>query len=177
MLCSTISAKAQLLGIDLSISAIGLCSARLREYIPYRLRLVVGDICSDPAIVSFRPHVLTCIDVFSQLRVALIPKALELWNRALVDNGALVLNAYAPDDDTRQHCIASGEVINASRMEYSYKGTYYKYYEKEELRGLVLDAGFRIETIELLAWDDPPHGEYRPMEHRHSSHCLLARPK
>ena len=128
-----------------------------------------------------RADILICADTFGQLYPSEVGRALQEWRRALRPSGTLFLNAYTPNDDTAIDCKDSVALHEPDSEKDSgfddawwYRNTYYKYYDVNELKKLLNDAGLGIINLEKKRWTDPPHPGYREHEHEHENWIVEA---
>lgn len=144
-------------GVDASPTATRRAVSRLRQ-----LGLGGFVVRSDAVSMPFADESLdaiTCFDVFSHF---VDPAgALAECERVLHRGGWLVANAFSCDDSE----YGRGEEIAPDT--FMYRGTMFRFYREAELRELC--RSWQLVELETEAWDDPPHGDYRPYPHRHSA--------
>jgi SAM-dependent methyltransferase len=151
-------------GLDISPTALARADGLLRKR-GNPATLLVGDIADLP-VASGTLDVVTALDVAGQVPD---PRGmLAEAHRVLRPSGMLVVNLFSPEDDT------FGEGEQVGRHAFMYRETLFCYYEREELDGL-FDGGWNWET-DLVTWNDPPHGTFRPYEHTHVNHVIYATP-
>ena len=149
-------------GIDMSKTALIHAQQRLND-INSSAFFIQGDI-ANLSFADKSVEVVTCFDVFGQLPEP--EKVITEVRRILVPGGLFVLNAFTPEDSE----FGVGEQIGERK--FLYKNTLFQFYEKDELINLF--NGWEILQIKRESWIDPPHGEFRPYEHKHDNWIFWA---
>lgn len=150
-------------GLDVSTTALQVNARRAHaEQLPgFMLR---GD-AESMQLGDQSVDAVTAWDVFGQIERA------ELFvaeaHRVLRPGGLLAFNAFSPRDSE----FGLGERVGASS--FLYKATLFRFYESEDLVALL--DGWNLLSIKEVSWIDPPHGEFRPYEHKHSNWVVIAR--
>lgn len=149
-------------GVDIAPTGLQRAHARLQQ-----AGLHAFFCLSDISQLPFADHTadaLTVFDVFGQLPdpAAFAREA----QRVLKPGGVMALNAFTPGD------AAFGHGDRVEERAYLYQGTLFRFFERDELVGHF--AGWGIRKIELVTWNDPPHGAFRTEPHRHESWYLEA---
>jgi len=152
-------------GNDLSAKALGHAAHRLAQH-GLRAFLLPGDATRLP-FADNSLDAITCFDVFGQFEAPEL--ALAEFRRVLVPGGLLALNAFTLEDDA----FGVGEPVGSHR--FLYKNTLFKFFEEAEIQELLSE--YEIIRIERVAWQDPPHGDFRPYPHRHESWVVFATPR
>jgi len=147
-------------GIDLSKTALTRAQQRLNSMNTCAF-FIQGDI-TNLRFADKSVDVCTCFDVFGQLPEP--EKVIDEVRRILVPGGIFVLNVYTPEDSE----FGLGEQIGERK--FRYKNTLFRFYEKDELVDLF--TGWEVLQIKRESWIDPPHGDFRPYEHRHENWIL-----
>lgn len=152
-------------GIDLSSTALMRAQTRLSAAgVP--AFLVQGD-ATDLGFVDKSVDTVTCFDLFGQL--ADPASFIAQVHRILAPNGLFILNAYTTNDDA----FGMGDPV--SEKSFIYKNTLFRFFEEDELRALF--SGWQLARLTRESWVDPPHGDFRPVEHSHESFIIFAVPK
>jgi len=151
-------------GLDISPTALGRADRLLRDQGNPAV-LLGGDIGALP-VAAGTLDMVTALDVAGQVPdpTAMIAEA----HRVLRPGGLLAVNLFSPQDGT----YGEGEQIG--RHVFVYKQTLFRFYEREDLDELF--AGAWDWETEIVTWDDPPHGSFRPYEHTHVNHVVYATP-
>ena len=152
----------QCAGIDISSTALGRARDRLTTAGESAF-LIRADASCLP-LESGTVDALTCFDVFGQLPDP--EKAVAEAKRVLAPGGLVAVNAFTPEDSE----YGKGEQVGG--RSFLYKGTLFRFFEETEVRALF--GGWKILSLDKQAWTDPPHGSFRPYEHRHDNWILLA---
>ena len=84
--------------------------------------------------------------------------------RVLRPGGIFIFDVFTPLDQT----FGAGEKIGPGS--FLYKGCLFAFYTAEQFADVFKDK-FRVKEMTESAWDDPPHGSFRPQPHRH--HALI----
>jgi ubiquinone/menaquinone biosynthesis C-methylase UbiE len=150
------------MGVDIAPTGL----AHARRVIRQRAHLLRAD-ASDLPLVDGSVDAVTCFDVFGQIQdpSRLIAEA----RRIIAPGGLIVTNAFTLKDET----YGEGEEI--APHTFAYKDTLFRYYEEDEIRALF--HTWTVHEIRSIAWDDPPHGDFRPYPHRHDNWVVYATPE
>ena len=89
-------------------------------------------------------------------------KVLKKMLDVTVRGGYLIYNIFTPND------CAYGEGERIDDNTFSFKNTLFKFYTFEESKKII-PVGTEIVKAEVIAWNDPPHGDFRPYPHRHEA--------
>ncbi len=147
-------------GTDISKRGIEIARSRAIEAGYPNLMFAVDDICDmrheGPADVIF------CADALGQ--VADPNKAIGEFYRILRPGGILVANVYDKDDDT----YGVGDPHPNISESFIYKKTLFRFFDQVGFRSMFSDKWVNVEISNSI-WFDPPHGEFRPTPHKHSS--------
>ena len=149
-------------GLDISETALGSADRLLRGH-GRAVPLIVGDITALP-FGSGTMDLITMLDVGGQ--VPDVTPAIREAQRVLRPGGLLVVNLFTYDDETY------GDGTEIGPGAFVYKDTLFRYYRREEVEEL-FGLGWASE-VQHLSWIDPPHGEFRPREHRHDNYVVYA---
>lgn len=149
-------------GIDFAKTALIHAQQRLKNMNTSAF-FIQGDITNLP-FADQSVEVCTCFDVFGQLPEP--EKVITEVRRVLIPGGIFVLNAFTPNDSE----FGLGEQIGERK--FSYKNTLFRFFEKDELVGLLTD--WEILQMKRESWIDPPHGDFRPYEHKHENWIVCA---
>lgn len=76
--------------------------------------------------------------------------------------GLIIFNFFTKGD------CAYGEGTQIDDNSFFYKETLFKFLNESEVKEL-LPSSVEIIKSELKRWDDPPHGEFRPLPHTHEA--------
>lgn len=147
-------------GLDISPTALSRADQLLRDS-GDAAPLIVGDVTQLP-FADATLDIVTALDVAGQIPDPR-PMLAEA-NRVLRAGGLLVVNLFALEDDT----YGVGEEV-ASHT-YLYHDTLFRYFEETEIEEM-FGGGWELD-VEKVAWTDPPHGSFRPSEHRHVSYVI-----
>jgi ubiquinone/menaquinone biosynthesis C-methylase UbiE len=90
--------------------------------------------------------------------------AIQEVARLLRPGGRFLLDVFTPKDGT----FGVGEQIGA--QDFLYKATLFRFFEAGQFEPIFRDY-FRVVEQTEATWEDPPHGEFRPVPHRH--HALV----
>ena len=92
--------------------------------------------------------------------------ALTEFARILRPGGRIVANMWTMNDcqvtDPNIRKIGPKEFIDHFEF-------YCKFYDRDDLDALLASAGMAAESVEVSAWHEPPHADYRTYEHDHES--------
>lgn len=149
-------------GVDISATAL----ARAADRLAGRALLMRSDVGFLREIPDGSVQAITCFDVFGEIED--VARMLDNFARVLVPGGILSFNAYTPADDLYHE----GTRITDDTVEY--RGIMCRFFAEDALRELL--AGWRIQSWQQQSWIDPPHGEFRPHEHRHDNWVVMAEP-
>ncbi len=153
------------IGVDLSDAALQLASHRAIANGNTRVTFFADDICS---MSSAGPvDAILCADCLGQVEDP--AKALSEFHRILRPGGILVANVYDCNDDT----FGVGQLHPELKDSYIYKDTLFRFFDKETVMSL-LSSEWRNISITSSVWFDPPHGDFRPVPHKHSSLVIWA---
>lgn len=153
------------LGIDVSKKAVEIARHRVINASLATVNFSVDDIC-DMRIVGPVDAIL-CADALGQVPDP--TKAIEEFYRVLRPGGVLVANVYDTDDDT----YGVGRPHPELNESFIYKNTLFRFFNNMTFRSMFSGHWINLE-IRKSAWFDPPHGEYRPTPHHHSSLVVWA---
>ncbi len=95
-------------------------------------------------------------------------RALVEFARILSPGGCLVANMWTMNDCQVADDRARMTEI-APRTYLDHADFYCKFYDEEDLTGLLAGVGLRAESVETASWWEPPHPGYRDYVHRHES--------
>jgi SAM-dependent methyltransferase len=149
-------------GVDLSPSALARAVHRLHG----RALLLLGDATMLELLPDRSLDAITCLDVFGQISDT--ARMLSSFARVLADDGLVAVNAFTPEDSEY------GRGVPAGHHRFEYKGTLFRFFDEPEIRELF--TGWRLHSFERQSWIDPPHGAFRPYEHRHDNWVVMASP-
>ena len=150
-------------GVDTSGVALDLAVRRAQREHQQRVVFIEQDITQMSLRGPF--DMVVCADVMGQ--IAKPELALGEFRRVLRPRGGLLANFYTKGDAT----YGCGKRIDEWTFEY--RGTLFCYYDESRIRSL-MDEWENIEIREST-WFDPPHGEFRPCPHQHTSIVVSAR--
>ncbi|MEU1176794.1 methyltransferase domain-containing protein [Streptomyces sp. NPDC005820] len=161
-LAALVDAGLNALGVDIAPTGL----AHARRVIRQRAFLLRADATQLP-LIDASVDAVTCFDVFGQIQDPshLIAEA----RRIVAADGLFVTNAFTIEDET----YGEGEEI--ARHTFAYKDTLFRFYEEDEIRALFSE--WDIHELRRVAWDDPPHGDFRPYRHRHDNWVVFATPR
>jgi ubiquinone/menaquinone biosynthesis C-methylase UbiE len=149
-------------GVDLSKTALACSHKRLQKFGAHAF-LMEGDV-TNLNFADQSVEVVTCFDVFGQLPEP--EKVIAEIRRILIPGGLFAMNAFTPNDSEFGLGDKIGERV------FCYKNTLFRFFEKSELIDLFNE--WEVLQIKKESWIDPPHGEFRPYEHKHENWILLA---
>lgn len=144
-------------GVDVSATALARACDRMRGQ-DLESFAVMADVVSMP-FATGTVDAATCLDVFSHFVDPIA--ALAEIRRVLRPGGQFAVNVFSTDDSE----VGKGDHLGGTS--YRYRGTFFRFYAEEELRALLAD--WEIVELRQFSWWDPPHGEFRPYPHKHSS--------
>ena len=151
---------AGVVGVDIAQTALArvrdAADAQKKKYRPF---LLCEDMSAIPLIDS-QFHVVQCFDALSQV-IDPVPAMREMA-RLVSSDGIVYFNLFTPGD------VAFGEGEPEGENSFVYRKTLFRFFEEEEIRGLV-PKGLQIKKLERRTWIDPPHGPFRPETHRHEA--------
>lgn len=149
-------------GVDISATAL----ARAADRLAGRAVLVRSDVGFLQEIPDSSVQAITCFDVFGEIED--LARMLDNFARVLVPGGLLAFNAYTLADDLyHEGTRLAGDTVE-------YRGIMCRFFAEDALRELL--AGWRVRSWKRQSWTDPPHGEFRPHEHRHDNWVIMAEP-
>ncbi len=152
----------ELSGLDVSTAALHRADRLLRDHGDGAV-LLVGNACALP-FPRGTLDLVTALDVAGQ-----VPDPRPLFaeaRRVLRPGGLFVVNLFTPEDET------FGEGEEVAPLTFRYRDTLFRYFERSELAGL-FGQGWDLE-VGTATWLDPPHGNFRPIAHRHVNHVVKA---
>lgn len=129
--------------------------------------LMAVDFLSD-TLVDGQFDVVQCFDALAQINDA--EKAITKLCSLAKPGGYILFNYFTPGDGA----YGVGEKVDANT--YVYKDTLFKFMTESEVTAL-LPKDVEIITCEVNRWEDPPHGEFRPVAHTHEAVFYLLRKK
>jgi len=152
-------------GVDLSQVALQRAAKKLCDKSAI---YIVGDIERLP-FASSTVEAVSCLDVFGQLPVP--SKVVDEIFRILKPGGILALNAFTLQDET----YGVGDPIPGQPHSFNYKNTLFHYFTKDEVLSLFSSDKHKWKTLQFStkSWDDPPHGDFRPVPHKHDNWILV----
>jgi ubiquinone/menaquinone biosynthesis C-methylase UbiE len=111
-----------------------------------------------------------CWDLLGHLRNA--RDALTELYRVIRPGGIIVANMWTMND-----CQTSDpDIREIAPKEYiDHFDFYCKFYDRDDITALLASAGMRAESVELSAWREPGHADYRTYEHDHESLVFVVR--
>lgn len=143
--------------LDLSPSALKQLSANfVRQGLQPPLT-VVGS-ATDIPLGDGQFDTVVCINGMCQLdrpRLATAEVA-----RVLRTGGRFIVDVFTPEDQT----FGEGEQIGP--QDFLFKGCLFRFFEPEQFAGIYAGL-FRVLEQSHETWVDPPHGEFRPIQHQH----------
>ena len=148
------------LGVDISREGVEIARVRAISAGHTNLMFAVDDICDMRTIGPV--DAILCADALGQ--VSDPKKAIEEFFKILRPGGILVANVYDKEDDT----YAVGKPHPEINEAFIYKNTLFRFFDQEGYRAMFSDNWGNVE-IRKSIWFDPPHGEFRPIPHKHSS--------
>lgn len=148
------------LGVDISKKGIEIARNRAISAGHTNLMFAADDIC-DMRIIG-PVDAIICADALGQVHEP--EKAIEEFYRILRPGGILVANVYDKEDDT----YAVGEPHPELNESFVYKNTLFRFFDQKGFKSIFSINWTNIE-IRKSIWFDPPHGEFRPIPHKHSS--------
>lgn len=147
-------------GADISGAALDLARKRAMADGNTRVTFVVEDICSMSTVGPV--DAILCADCLGQIEDP--AKALSEFHRILRPGGVLVANVYDREDDT----FGVGEPHPQLQDSFIYKDTLFRFFDDKAVVDL-LSSAWRNISVRPSVWFDPPHGDFRPEPHKHSS--------
>ncbi len=149
-------------GLDVSATAL---SAAVRRTAASGLTafFLESDVTSMP-LVTGSVDAVTCFDAFSHFVDA--PQSVGEIQRVLRPGGLLICNVFNTEDSE----CGQGELVDENT--YSYRGTMFRFYTEGALRAMF--DGWEMLVFRTVTWMDPPHGDFRPYPHQHSSFVFTA---
>jgi SAM-dependent methyltransferase len=94
--------------------------------------------------------------------------ALTEFSRILRPGGCLIANMWTMNDCQVADDRATMTEI-APRTYLDHADFYCKFYDEEDLGGLLASVGQHAESVETASWWEPPHPGYRDYVHQHES--------
>lgn len=134
---SKIDASRALLGIDLSTSMVNLAEKKLKK----NAVITVGDMRELPDIKAGKAAAVISFFSLHHLDKAGIRAALKEWSRVLANEGELLMALW---EGTGSIDYEGQSDVIAFR------------YTKEEIRSLVSEAGFKVESLKIEPVEDIP---------------------
>ena len=153
------------LGIDISEKAVEIARSRAFKAGYTNLMFAIDDICSMRTIGYV--DAILCADALGQVPDP--KKVIEAFFKVLRPGGVLVANVYDNEDDT----YGVGKPHPEIKESFIYKNTLFRFFNRNNFKAMFSDNWTNIE-IRKSIWFDPPHGEFRPTPHKHSSLVALA---
>lgn len=153
------------IGVDLSGAALKLAHRRAISNGSTRVTFFSDDICS---MRSAGPvDAILCADCLGQVEDP--AQALSEFHRILRPGGVLVANVYDREDGT----YGVGEPHPHLPEAFIYKDTLFRFFDEQSVMNLLSSAWQNV-SITTSVWFDPPHGDFRPEPHKHSSLVIWA---
>jgi SAM-dependent methyltransferase len=149
-------------GVDLSPTAVKLAAQRAIQNNQNRVVFAVDNIKDLRQGGPF--DLVLCADTLGQIDDPVV--AITNFLRVLRPGGWLLFNVYTEQDGT----YGCGQRID--QWSFAYKGTLFRYFNEQMVQDLVV--GMENVRIKIATWLDPPHGDFRPEPHVHSSLVVLA---
>jgi SAM-dependent methyltransferase len=111
-----------------------------------------------------------CWDLLGHLTNA--ADALTELHRILRPGGCLVANMWTMND-----CQTSDpDIREVAPKEYiDHFDFYCRFYDRDDITALLASAGMAAESVEVSAWREPGHADYRTYEHDHESLVFVVR--
>jgi SAM-dependent methyltransferase len=111
-----------------------------------------------------------CWDLLGHLR-NVQDALLELY-RVIRPGGIIVANMWTMND-----CQTSDpDIREIAPKEYiDHFDFYCRFYDRDDLDALLRDVGLSAESVEVSAWTEPAHADYRTYEHDHESLAFTIR--
>lgn len=153
-------------GVDISPTALERAGNHLRSQ--NQSAFFVEASLTDLPFAAESVEAVTAFDVFGQVPDS--TTAITEFARVLRPGSVIILNAFSTEDDTY------GEGERVGRHVFNFKDTTFRYFEHDELVKLFADR-FDLLKVDPVAWNDPPHGDFRPYPHRHVNWFVIARSK
>jgi len=152
------------IGADISAVALARAHTILKETPAV---LLYDDVCAS-RFVDGSFDCVVALEVLSH--IPRVEVALAEMRRICAPGGYIIGDVFGVRDATRDvnaRCISSGLYVDDRDL-------YYSYYDRDALLGVLRSIdGCVLNSIKLLSWDDPPHGQFRPYPHRHEAWCFV----
>ena len=129
--------------------------------------LLAADFLSD-TIIEAQYDVVQCFDALAQINDA--AKSISKLCGLAKPGGYILFNYFTPGD------CAYGEGERVDANTYIYKDTLFKFMSPFEVSSL-LPKDVEVIKQEVKRWEDPPHGDFRPVAHTHEAVFYLLRRK
>ena len=92
--------------------------------------------------------------------------ALREFHRILAPGGSLIANMWTMNDCQ----VSDPHIREIAPKEYvDHFDFYCRFYDHDDLAGLLDSVGLRAESVEVASWWEPPHAGYRDYDHQHES--------
>ncbi len=135
----------------------------------------------DVPAVTGRVDVLFMSDTFIHIYPTELEYALAEWRRVLRKRGRLLFNVNRQDDDVFADCRAAVEKgehgceeVDEYMPSWWFRDTFYRYYSEKNLRQMLTDANFAINSIKDEDRQEKSHGPYRQRDHWHRNRVIDA---
>ena len=144
--------------VDISETAL----IKLGSKYPETVRICENFI--DTGLTGGQFDVIICFDGLAQMEdpVLALNKMIELTKQG----GFIVFNFFTPND------CAYGEGEMIDECTFNFKNTLFKFYTFQQVEKMI-PSNVDVIKKECKAWNDPPHGEFRPYPHQHEASFFI----